>query len=272
MIKTHFNKELSISATQQKNAATNTKADVQKIQAWLNLFALKNPTAGTATGIDSDFGSATETAVINFQNTKGLPQTGIVDAELFSELCRPLSDAFQTQPTGNTLRELIISTGNIHVQNSPTELVINSQSNSGPWVRSYMDGNEGENMLWCMGFVQTIIDEAASQLGKDFRTVMPQTFGCDDVGRAGLKKGLLTRFTEVRNNPAKVKPGDIFLFQKTPDDWFHTGIIAAIHNDVFETIEGNTNAGGSSNGTIACKRSRNFMLSKLDVFSIEPLV
>ena len=64
----------------------------------------------------------------------------------------------------------------------------------------------------------------------------------------------------------------IFLLQKSPHDWTHTGIITAIGNGIFETVEGNTNNGGSSNGNAALKRIRNFMQSKLDVFSIEPLV
>jgi hypothetical protein len=55
-------------------------------------------------------------------------------------------------------------------------------------------------------------------------------------------------------------------------DWIHTGIIISVSGDVFETIEGNTNNDGSHNGNRACKRVRNFKTSKLDVFSIEPLV
>jgi hypothetical protein len=76
----------------------------------------------------------------------------------------------------------------------------------------------------------------------------------------------------VRKDPSIVKPGDIFLLQKTPNDWFHTGLITAVHESVFETIEGNTNEDGSHNGIGVYKRSRNFTTSKLDVFSIEPLV
>ncbi len=272
MQKTHYKKELIIAATQKKNGASNNKKDTMKIQAWLTLYSLTNPAAGTATGVDGDFGSGTEKAVINFQKAKGLPQSGIVTQDTFNVLCQPMKNAFEGTVTGSNLRQLVINTAANHVKSHPFELVINNQTNCGPWVRAYMDNNEGTPWFWCMGFVQAIIDQAASQQGKNFKTLMPLTYSCDTVGTTGLEKGLLTRHTAVRNNSSLVKPGDIFLLQKTPHDWIHTGIITAIGTDTFETIEGNTNGGGSSNGNAALKRIRNFRQSKLDVFSIEPLV
>jgi Putative peptidoglycan binding domain len=272
MQKTTYQKELVISASQKKDGAGNTKKDVMKIQSWLNLFAMVNPSAITSTGIDGDFGTATEQAVINFQKAKAIPQSGIVNQQTFSLMCEPMKNAFEGNITGAGLRQLVVTTAINHIKNRPFELAINQQSNSGPWVRAYMDGNEGTPWFWCMGFVQAIIDQAASLQGKNFKTLMPLTYSCDTVGTTGLQKGLLRRFTAVRNNPSLVKPGDIFLLQKTPHDWTHTGIITAIGNGIFETVEGNTNHGGSSNGNAALKRIRNFMQSKLDVFSIEPLV
>lgn len=272
MQKTHYQKELTITATQKKNGVNNNKKDVMKIQSWLTLFSMINPTAGTATGVDGDFGSGTEQAVINFQKVKGLPQSGIVNQDVFSVLCEPMQKAFETTITGNNLRQLILNVAQNHIKNRPFELAVKEQTNCGPWVRAYMDGNEGTPWFWCMGFVQTVIDQAASIQGKNFKTLMPLTYSCDTVGTTGLQKGLLSRYTAVRNDPSIVKPGDIFLLQKTPHDWIHTGIITAVGNDTFETIEGNTNSGGSSNGIAALKRVRNFRLSKLDVFSIEPLV
>jgi len=272
MKKTDFKDELTIGATQKRNGANNTKKDVRKIQSWLTLFELVNPNNGTLTGIDGDFGPATEKAVMNYQKAKGIAQTGVVDIALFSRLCSPLQKAFETTVTGNGMRQRILSAAKLHVENFPFEITINAQSNSGPWVRSYMDGKEGSDFLWCMGFVQTIIDQAASSLNKNFEDLMPSTFSCDTVGITAINKGLLTRFAKVRRDPSVVKPGDIFLIQKAEFDWIHTGIIISIGNDIFETIEGNTNNDGSHNGNRACKRVRNFRASKLDVFSIEPLV
>lgn len=75
-----------------------------------------------------------------------------------------------------------------------------------------------------------------------------------------------------KKGSGSAKPGDIFLVQKTSNDWIHTGIISGVNGDCFETIEGNTNTGGSGNGTGVFKRIRNFMQSKPDVFSIEAFV
>lgn len=272
MIKKQYLKEIAISGTQQRNGSANNQKEVTKIQSWLNLYAVTNQSAGTATGIDGSFGPGTETAVKNFQKAKNLPQTGIVDSNVFAALTQPMVNAFKSPVAGTGLRELIVNTAIQHLSNAPFELVIKDQSNSGPWVRAYMDNNEGTPWFWCMGFVQTIIDQAATQLGKDFRTLMPLTYSCDTVGTTGIAKGLLSRVATVRANPSVVKPGDIFLVQKTPNDWFHTGLITGVHGDLFDTIEGNTNTDGSSNGNGVYKRVRNFQTSKLDVFSIQPLV
>jgi hypothetical protein len=272
MQKTTYLKELSIAATQKKGGANNNKKDIMKIQSWLSLFAMSNPNAGTTTDVDGDFGGATEKAVMNYQKAKGLTQNGIVDKSTFDLLGEPMKNAFEGNINGANLRQLVINTATNHLKNHPFELNIKGQSNMGPWVRAYMEGHEGTSWFWCMGFVQAIIDQAASLQGKNFKTLMPLTFSCDTVGTTGLQKGLLSRFTAVRNNPSLVKPGDVFLLQKTPNDWIHTGIIISIGNGVFETIEGNTNDGGSSNGNAVLKRVRNFMQSKLDVFSIEQLV
>jgi hypothetical protein len=272
MRKTQYVKELAIMGPQARGAAANKKPDVIKIQSWLNLYAVGNPAAGTATGIDGDYGKATEIAVKNFQTATKLPVTGKVDIATFTKLCEPMNKAFTTKASGKNLRELIVNIANQHLAQKPFELTINNQANSGPWVRAYMDGYEGEQWYWCMGFVQTIIDQAASQLGKDFKTLMPVTYSCDVVATTGIQKGLLIRSTTLRANSSLVKPGDLFLVQKTANDWVHTGLITNINGDTFETIEGNTNTDGSHNGNGVYKRNRNFKTSKLDVFSIEPLV
>lgn len=272
MQKTSFKNELIISGVQRKDGANNVKKDVRKIQSWLTLFTLLNPGAATATGIDGDFGKATEQAVKNFQKAKGVEPTGVVDQETFDLLSLPLQNAFTANATGRDLRELVVNTARNHVPNRPFELVIDKEPNSGPWVRSYMDGNEGAEWLWCMGFVQTIIDQAASVQGKSFKQLMPLTYSCDVVGTLGLQNGNLFRHTQIRNDPSLIKPGDIFLLQKSPFDWIHAGIIVAVEDDIIETIEGNTNDGGSNNGNAVMHRMRNFRKSKLDVFSIESLV
>ncbi|MBF04766.1 MAG: peptidoglycan-binding protein [Flavobacterium sp.] len=271
MQKKSYLKEISISSTQQRFGTTKIKKDVEKIQSWLTLFAMQNPNAGTATGIDGDFGPATEKAVMNFQTAIGERPTGIVDTHLFAQLTAPLKNAFEAPITGNNLRELVVNTAKNHAKYNPFELIIRNQSNSGPWVRAYMDGNEGTYWYWCMGFAQTIIDQAASIVGKNFKTLMPLSYSCDTIGTTGLQKKILTRYQTARTNPSLIQPGDLFLLQKSTYDWFHTGIVISVQGDTIETIEGNTNADGSSNGNAVLNRIRNFKQSKIDFFSIESL-
>ncbi len=272
MKKTHYQKELSIKAT-QKRWARNSRGEVSKIQSWLNLFSIHNPSSATAIEIDGDFGPATERSVKNYQKAIGVRPTGIVTQELFSQLCAPMQDAFNRPLQSNNLRDLIIEAAENHLKNQPKELIIKGEANSGPWVRSYMDGHDGALWFWCMGFVQAIIDQAASVQGKNFKDLMPLTYSCDTVGNTGLEKRLLTRYQKLRQDPSIIKPGDIFLIQKSRFDWTHTGIVTAvIDNEIIETIEGNTNHAGSRNGIAVMKRTRNFMRSKIDMFSVAPLV
>jgi peptidoglycan hydrolase-like protein with peptidoglycan-binding domain len=272
MQKDFYLKELQISSTQKRSGADNKKKDVEKIQSWLTLYSIANPGSATTTSIDGDFGPATERTVMNFQKAKNLPQTGIVEQNLFDRLCDPMKIAFTESVKGNNLRQRIVNVARQHAECAPYELVIHRQSNCGPWVRSYMDGHEGTEWFWCMGFVQAIIDQAASSFNKSFTDIMPLTYSCDTVGTTGLANGNLFRFEKVRKDPALVKPGDIFLVQKTLFDWIHAGIIVSVNDGIFETIEGNSNDGGSNNGNRVCRRIRNYQKSKLDVFSVEGLV
>ncbi len=270
MKKNSYKKEIVIAKTQKRKGINNRK-DVMKIQSWLSLFAIQHPESGTATSIDGDFGPATESAVKNFQRAIAINQTGVVTPELFDKLCEGMKNSFDKPLNATSLRKAIIEAAENHLMNSPFELEIKGQSNSGPWVRAYMDGHDGAPWYWCMGFAQTILDQAASALNKDFRKLMPLTYSCDTVGTTGLNKGLLYRYQKIRRDPSLMKPGDLFLLQKSKYDWTHTGIIISINQDVIETIEGNTNQAGSRNGIAVLKRTRNFRKSKLDVFSIEPL-
>lgn len=272
MIKTQYQKELLLSAPKAGRSMANKKTDVVKIQSWLCLYGISNPSSGTATAVDGDFGPSTERAVMNYQRAMKVNADGIVDAALFALLCQPMNTAFTKVAQGSKLRDIIVAVANLHAKCKPYELTINGQSNSGPWVRAYMDGNEGEPWFWCMGFVQSILDQAASQSGKKFTDLMPLSYSCDTVATVGIHKNLLVRSAALRSDPSLVKPGDIFLVRKSQNDWIHTGIITAIHDEVFETIEGNTNTDGSNNGNGVYKRTRNFRQSVLDVFSIEPLV
>ncbi|KQT17905.1 peptidoglycan-binding protein [Chryseobacterium sp. Leaf404] len=269
MKKTQYLKELSLSAATVRKGLANKKADVEKIQSWLCLQERQHRGIGTMTGIDGDYGPATEVAVKNYQKFLGLPADGIVTPPLFSKLCLNIKSSFETASRKANLRETISEVAHHHLKGFPFELVIKQQTNCGPWVRSYMGGNEGSNWLWCMGFVQAILDQATSLHGKNFTDMMPVSYSCDTVGSHGIQKNVLIRNEKLRINSGLAKKGDVLLVRKSQSDWIHTAIIVDIIGDTFITIEGNTNNDGSSNGDGVYKRVRNFRKSPLDVFSIE---
>ncbi|WP_312078192.1 peptidoglycan-binding domain-containing protein [Chryseobacterium sp.] len=268
MKKTQYLKELNLSAAMVKKGLTNKKADVEKIQSWLCLQERQHRGIGTMTGIDGDYGPATESAVRNYQKFMKLPVDGIVTTALFSKLTANLKYSFESVTKKATLRDTISEVAHNHLKGFPFELVIKNQANSGPWVRSYMGGNEGADWLWCMGFVQAVLDQATSLHGRNFTEMMPISYSCDTVGTHGIQKGALIRNEKIRINPALVKKGDVLLVRKSQNDWVHTAIIVDVVGDTFVTIEGNTNNDGSSNGDGVYKRVRNFRKSALDVFSL----
>ncbi|GAA4400139.1 hypothetical protein GCM10023187_12990 [Nibrella viscosa] len=271
MKKTHFKNELALADTCKKGAEGPV---VKRIQEWLCLTPLRFPEAVTATAVDGKFGSATERAVRNFEEAIGQKQTGVVTPELFHRLAEPLAMAFQAPPVAGpaSIHQGILHYARIHLRQRATELQSAQEQNLGPWVRSYCDGYEGSPFKWCMGFVQSVLDLAASGAGRDYTAIMPASLSCDVVAMAGRQNGRLTDSKSVRSNPKQVLPGDVFLLRyPNLNDWYHTGIITRVVGDCFETIEGNTDSKGSSNGTAVFTRTRNFRTTTIDVFTVEGL-
>lgn len=261
MIKKHYIKELNIS----KVLKVGEKGyDVQKVQEWLNLWRFVDPGWFHRVSVDGDYGSQTEAVVRDFQTHKKLEVDGVVGPNTFRVLCSPMFNAF-SRIDGNDLRQLIVAYARQHLQNVPRELY---NSNIGPWVRAYMDGNEGKEWAWCMGFVQTILDQATTTLGHRFTEIMPHSYSCDVVGSHGLKEKRLHRNVNLRNNPGLIEPGDVFLNMKTQYDWVHTGIVIGVEGDWMHTIEGNTNDEGSREGFEVCLRRRNFHTNTIDVYKV----
>jgi len=205
MRKDDYIQELEISETLQ--VGSRKRSDVMKVQSWLTLFALQNSNSGTATSID----------------------------EVFNTMSAPLKMAFEKPLQSTDLRSMIIEAAHNHLEANARELNIKGEGNSGPWVRSYMDRNEGNEFPWCVGFVQSILDQACSVQGKNFTKLVKLTYSCDVLGTTGI-------------------------------------VTAVVNEHIIETIEGNTNEGGSREGISVLKRTRNFATRKIDFFSIAPLV
>lgn len=233
--------------------------NVTFVQEWLSLN-------GTATGIDSDFGSGTEAAVKKFQQKAKLPVTGIVDQATFAALTAPAQAALQPIKAGTkTLGNLVVAYAQQHLKQHPRE---SGGQNKGPWVRLYMKGKQGKEFLWCAGFVSFILRQAADTLGA--QPPVKYTFGCDELAGFGKAAGLFVPEKDVTagTTPGNtLPPGSIFLVRKKPGDWIHTGIVTAFHDDHFETIEGNTNDGGSNEGFEVCNRTRAY--AKKDFIKIQ---
>ena len=278
MIKDAYKKELCLKGI--CSIEDNNSEDVFKVQEWLNLLRFNSSSWHISLEVDGDFGPMTERAVKAYlrlldNNSKPVEDySGIVDDMYFETLCWPLLKAFATDienrsSGGSTVRESIVEAAYAHLSANPRELF---NKNMGPWVRSYMDGKDGVDQLWCVGVYQTIVDQGMSMHDLDFRRQMPHTVGCDDIGNHGLRHNRLIRNSVLREADditKLVQPGDAFLSLKAGNDWTHIGLIVEVHQGFFVTVEGNSNSDGSRNGYELCQRDRNYMTKKnLDVFQL----
>ncbi|KUG07653.1 peptidoglycan-binding protein [Solirubrum puertoriconensis] len=270
MIKTRYQNELTLSATCR---AGSRGQDVRRVQEWLSLAATQYPGVALNTAVDGVYGAATVLAVQNLQRALGKPTTGETDQALFATLTAPLRNAYELTQSYRSLRTAVVQIAANHLRHVPRELQYNGQQNLGPWVRSYCNGYDGTDFKWCMGFVQSVLDQAAYTTGRRFTDLMPQSLSCDVVGTSAEQRKTLIRNAAIRQNPSLVQPGDVFLLRNTAAsaDWYHTGIITRVVGDCFETIEGNTDQGGSSNGIGVFARTRNFRKSVIDAVSISKL-
>jgi hypothetical protein len=238
--------------------------DVRKVQEWINLWKRYNSNWAISTAIDGDLGPSTLAAVKAFQEFHNLRVDGIVGNITWRKLTEPMQKAFTRIDGVLNFKELVVKYAEQHLKSAPREF----KQNEGTWVRAYMDGHEGAPWAWCVGFVQTIVDQAAFTVGKALGDYMPFTYSCDVLGNYGLKNKRLIRNEELKKDARNVEAGDVFLNVKTPYDWVHTGIITKVEGDWFHTIEGNTNDEGSREGYEVCLRKRNFKTKNIDVFAL----
>lgn len=222
----------------------------KRVQEWLSL-------AGFSIVIDSDFGPATEQRVRDFQTRKGIPATGSVDAATHERLVQPLVAAIAPiSTTGKTLSKLTLEYALQHVAQHPLEV---GGPNCGPWVRAYMDA-DGEAWKWCSGFICFALEQAATSL--DIRQPIPSSASVDAMSYNAQAKGLFVKESKVKSGAFpknKILPGSFFLVRSSNTDWTHIGIVSKAETDTFDTVEGNTDSNGSSNGFEATTRVRGYM-------------
>ncbi len=228
------------------NTARGKRGMVAKrIQEWLCLHHLQ-------VVVDGDFGGVTEDALMNFQTDIGLPATGLVDKITHDALVAPMTSALRNQiDVSMPFGEAVMAFANIHLAQHPREV---GGDNQGPWIRAYMKGNDGPAWLWCAGFVTFCMQQAAEAL--DMPMPIKGSFSCDTLAAQAKNAGIF--LTERATAPDQIPMGAIFLVRRTSTDWTHTGLISQAEATVFQTIEGNTNDDGSSNGYEVCSRRRGY--------------
>ena len=219
-------------------------ARARVVQEWLCLH-------GVHVAVDGGYGAATAAGVRDFQGHHGLPVTGVVDRATFDALVAPMKAALAPLVPGATLGATMVAVARQHLAQHPREV---GGQNMGPWVRLYMDGNQGPEWPWCSGFATFVMRQAASQLGVP--VPVARTFSCDVLASNATTSRCFVG--GVQPDVRSLPPGSLFLVRRTKNDWAHVGIVTSVEGDVFRTIEGNTNDAGDREGYEVCARVRGF--------------
>jgi hypothetical protein len=198
---------------------------VKLIQEWLSLH-------GLGVKIDGDFGPATDYAVKEFQKRQRLTVDGVVGKNTFERLIKPMKDGLKKIPKGGgSLGKMVVAYAAQHLKQYPREI---GGQNRGPWVRLYMNGNEGTVWPWCAGFVCFVLKQACGTMG----TSLPlgTSFSCDTLAANAKRKRIFLKGTNI-NDKRQIRAGSFFLTRRTSTDWTHTGIVVGVQNEFFHTIE-----------------------------------
>ena len=214
-------------------------------------------------GVDGQFGQDTENAIQLFQarstNSAGEPLEidGVVGPETWEALfgfgsVPPIDDAV---PARSSLAQSVLEI-------AAREIGVREKllgTNRGPRVDEYIKSvglNPSEGSFpWCMCFVYFCFKEATARIGST--NIIPKTGGVHLAWAGSRNLGNAVKVVtaaEARRNPALVKPGMVF-FIDTGSNRGHVGIVSDNNNGQLETIEGNTNEGGSREGIGVFRRS-----------------
>jgi lysozyme family protein len=218
---------------------------------------------------DGDFGEITEWAVKLFQARSSdlagepLEVDGVVGPQTWGAL-------FGAGSIGNVVATAIGGADEPVSSLSDLALAIAAEevgtreaplgSNRGPRVDQYIRAaglDPTGRHAWCMCFVYWCFAEAAERLG--VRNPVPRHAGVHlawQASRRGAGDAIrVVTAAEAARDPSRVRPGMVF-FIDTGGSRGHVGLVAANVNGALETIEGNTNDGGSREGIGVFRRSR----------------
>lgn len=240
-------RELDLSKTLRRSASGRA---VRLVQEWLNL-------RGQRVAIDGDYGPATAAAVRAFQRGARLKADGVVGPKTYAALLAPLYQVLAPLPAGRrSFAELTLAYARRHLAQHPLEI---GGQNRGPWVRLYMQGEEGNEWAWCAGFVSFVMQQAAESLG----VPMPiaGSVSCDTLAAQARDAERFVAESELKRGTVKTADlpvASVFLVRRTSSDWTHAGLVSAYASETFATIEGNTNDQGSREGYEVCARTRGY--------------
>jgi hypothetical protein len=238
----------------------------KKIQEWLCLHKYHTQGFRVTVEIDDWYGRATASAVKTFQELKGLETTGEVDNETWITLTAPMMRAFKNISFGieSTIQDRLIAYMNQIVEEHPTEL----SNNTGPWVRSFMKGKEGDWAAWCAGLVSTGLDLASSSMNKKMDKWVPWSWSTGSYKVNALASDHATYLDKTELTKGSISNGDLFLVMNGTKPR-HIGIVIGNDNGVYSTLEGNTNDEGSREGYEACERRRNLLNGKYSIIKLK---
>ncbi len=250
----------------EKSLDTHNDHDfIMKLQEWLSIWVAYNARFNQVINIDGKFDDKTEDAVMAFQKFAKIDATGAINKETWDKITTPMRKAFEikTYPFGHDDIAARVSHYAFQYEKwRPYEI----DPNFGPWVRSFMDGHDGEKWAWCAGFVQTVLDSVFSDLEIPYTKYFKKTYRVEEMRVDARDKGVLHDNKSILNGTYKPKQGDIFVIIYDGDTIaHHTGIITALKDASFLTIEGNTNFIGSNNGVGVFRLERNFKKINIEV-------
>lgn len=121
-------------------------------------------------------------------------------------------------------------------------------SNKGKEVEAYLKSvGLGGGFAWCAAFVHWCAEQAATKAGQP--NPVPRTAGVLEMWRRARAEGLpIVEASAAVAQPALVKSGMVFLMKFSATTG-HTGFVEARDGGRLVTIEGNSNDGGSREGT-----------------------
>jgi hypothetical protein len=268
LLKRSYLKEISaISKTYKKG---DKGAEVLKIKEWLMLWQLNENYVDIILDLDTVFDSKTESLVLQVQKFINLKPTGIVDAITWERMVAPLKDAFSTRfYNKQTIRDKLKYFATKHLQFRSSEL---EENNMGPWIRSYMDGNDGSAYYWCQGLVCTLLDQTFSSIGEYFDLYYANTWVCEVMRNYARDRGLLVTKEQLVNKDYIPQEGDIVLYiEGSGQVAHHTEIVYEILDKkigIMRTIGGNTNFSGSRNGVGTFVVDRNFLTDNVEIVKL----